>query len=149
VDRPRDSRTLRLAVAGLGLATTVVLVGICLILAFGAGETVKQVHHVGSAHATHAHLIHTTRSLPSEVPTVLWAFAAALGGALLGLMVPEPDTKSPAPWIALAALAAIVLVVLGKESLSGSPELESVVAAAGAAFVAILVPTPAAPEPTD
>lgn len=149
MDQPRDSQTFRLAVAGLGLAMAIALVGICLILAFGPSQVVHHVRHIGGARGLGGHSTGTTHSFPPDVPAVLWAFAAAFGGALLGLMLPEPLSKGSAPWVAMALLAAIVLVVLAAGGVSGSPELESLVAASGAALVAILVPTPAAPEPRD
>jgi len=49
----------------------------------------------------------------------------------------------------MVLLAVIVLVVFAAGGVSGSPELEALVAASGAALVAILVPTPASPEPKD
>ncbi len=136
--------------AGLGLAAAIALVGICLILAFGSSQVIHQVRHVGAARGDRVHVTTSTHSsLPPNVPAVLWAFAAALSGALVGLLVPEPKAKSPAAWIAMALLAAVILVVLAGGRASGSPELEALIAASGAALVAILIPTPAAPEPED
>lgn len=144
--------------AGLGVALAIVLIGICLILAFGSTQV--QVTHtahvdrtragrarVGSANATHGHSTHTSsKTTPREVPAVLWALAAALAGALVGLLIPEPSSTKPASWNAIGLLAVVILVVFAGGGVSGSPELESLVAASGAALIAILAPSPAVPQ---
>lgn len=147
MNEPRDSKAVRLAVAGLGLATAIVLIGICLILAFGSSEVTREVHVAAAHGARHARSIHSTHTIPLEVPAVLWAFAAALVGALVGLLLPDPSSNAPVPaWIAIAMLAVVILVVFAAGGVSGSPELEALVAASGAALVAILAPSPAAPQ---
>lgn len=159
MNESRDRKAVRLAVAGLGLATGIVLIGICLILAFGSSKVTHTTHadrtDPGGAHAGKAHTprVHSTsissQTTPREVPAVLWALAAALAGALVGLLLPAPSSKNPAPWIAMGLLAVVILLAFASGDVSGSPELESLVAASGAALIAILAPSPAASQFND
>lgn len=156
MNESRDKKAVRLAVTGLSGATAIVLIGICLILAFGSTQVTYTAHvdktrtgrtRVGSANAARGHsTLTSSKTTPREVPAVLWALAAALAGALVGLLIPEPSSTNPASWSAMGLLAVVILVVFADGGVSGSPELEALVAASGAALIAILAPSPAAPQ---
>lgn len=161
MNESRDKKAVRLAVTGLSVATAIVLIGICLILAFGSTQVTYTAHvdktrtgrtrvgrtRVGSANAARGHsTLTSSKTTPREVPAVLWALAAALAGALVGLLIPDPSSTNPASWSAMGLLAVVILVVFADGGVGGSPELEALVAASGAALIAILAPSPAAPQ---
>lgn len=92
----------------------------------------------------------STNSDGPTVPGELWLIAAGLLGALIGLLLPTPQGLSlptsrqePGGWIvaSLVFVAAAAIVVLGSIALQG------VLAAAVAAAVALLIPTPARYDP--
>lgn len=136
---PLDDGAYRIAVAAIGLALVVVLVGLCVIVAVGKG---------------------------GDVPKELWTTVSALGGGLLGLLAPPPApsaaTKAPrAEKIrekikrSLAIFAkdvwanrsvVILLIVFGAAIAVGaaekSPQLQALAAASGGALIGLLAPTP-------
>jgi hypothetical protein len=138
-----DKGTYRIAVAAVGCALIVVLAGICVIVAVGAG--VKE----------------------NEVPQELWTTASALAGGLLGILAPSPapsaasKTNSPPElgaklsrsvgillsdiWSNRAIV--VLLVVFGASVAVGAAEdvtsLQALAAASGGALVGILAPSPA------
>ena len=174
MDEPRDSATFRMAVGGLGLGLAIALAGICVILAFGSGEGedqhwIKVTSHgfdakrkPGSSRPrarSNARLSVGSHKLSGapEIPGALWAIAAALAGALLGLLLPSPllkreeDREEEVRWrtrdtpvmVFAVALALGVFFVGLFTDVSASRELQSLVAAGGACLVGIMIPTPA------
>lgn len=144
MDNSVDKGSYRIAVAMVGCALIVVLAGICVIVAVGAG--VKE----------------------NEVPQELWTTASALAGGLLGILAPSPAKSAALTTDSPSALGAkfsrsvsillsdiwsnraivILLVVFGASVAVGAaddvPSLQALAAASGGALVGILAPSPAA-----
>ncbi|HWB69552.1 MAG TPA: hypothetical protein VG518_06210 [Solirubrobacterales bacterium] len=159
MNEPRDRGAYRLAVGGIGAALVVLLLGICLVLAFGEGASCDAG---------------CTSSPP--IPSELWTLASGLAGGLLGLLAPAPTTstlqdrkakagassKKPeetnepnAAKVALTdlgenrtvgALLVVFVLSVAVGAISGSTELHSLSAASGAALLGLLVPTPASSD---
>jgi hypothetical protein len=138
-----DKGAYRIAVAAVGCALIVVLAGICVIVAVGAG--VKE----------------------NEVPQELWTTASALAGGLLGILAPPPAPSAASKTDSPSALGAkfsrsvsillsdiwsnraivILLVVFGASVTVGATDdvtsLQALAAASGGALVGMLAPAPA------
>lgn len=85
---PRDPKAYRIAIAALGLAVAVVLVGISWV-ATVHGKVLVYVEK-GSAHMqkdrTHIQIGHVLET--GHVPVELWFAAGALGGVFVGALIP-------------------------------------------------------------
>lgn len=126
---PEDPIAYRIAVAAIGLALVVFLIGAAIIAAGG-----------------------------NPVPTQYWTTGSAILGALLGILAPTPKRKTDRAHTILGELRAAVidlwmnrgllllLVLFGVSAGLGvsnsSPELLGVAAGAGGALVGLLAPPP-------
>jgi hypothetical protein len=170
MNEPRDAATLRMTVTCLGLSLALAVLAIGLILAFGPSRTVEHETSIpkrsasapkGGKPTTAGGTKLTSSESEAEVPTGLWAIAAGLAGALIGLLVPTPrlfffsEKKDVPPvvrahnhagLVALLLLAILGIVPVLTDDVSGSAK-QALFAAVGAAAVAIMIPTPARFDP--
>ncbi|HVO54423.1 MAG TPA: hypothetical protein VMT37_08420 [Solirubrobacterales bacterium] len=183
MNEPRDPATLRMAVACLGAALALTIVAIGLVLAFGPSRSVEHDHsairqresRTGGKPKRRTSRVRTTgsRSQPTVgVPGGLWALAAGLAGALVGLLVPTPrvgraakgknanatdgnDRRPPLSFTNISGFFAAGLLVLAIVAiwLSLLPDevseaaRQSLIVAAATALFAIMIPTPARFDP--
>ncbi len=125
---PRDSGAYRTAIASIGLALAVVLVGVCTIKAVG-----------------------------QHVPCVLWFIGSAAGGVLVGTLIPFSlrSTHSHAdksfaskvfnvPWesLLLVVILGVVLVLSATNSFGRSFLLHMLGVAIGGVLLGLLIPSP-------
>ena len=125
---PLDSKAFGYAVGGLALALIVTLTGICLILAFGAGEVVRFKGDV-------------THSKPPSVPTELWATAGALAAALLGLLVPAREPRRCAGILVVVLVLAVLAAIV-----AGGDHAAAVAVVGAAGLLGVLAPSPGRSE---
>jgi hypothetical protein len=92
-----------------------------------------------------------TSSDSPAAPQELWLIAAALFGALIGLLLPAPRKGDRLSELDGPIGLAIVMVMLAIFAVTGAVDdsvaLQGVLAAGGAALVALPIPTPASYDP--
>lgn len=161
VGDPRDRTAYAIALAGLGLALTVLIAGICwLAVQHGAGTEVLSkgcaLHPLADCRPEVS--IQHEADTP-YIPGGLWIALAFLGGALVGALIPSrplsPGLRSSVtgrPWLDLAigALCSVLLVAgavaLPADSRDALLAIVALAAAVLGLFLGVLIPSPARGE---
>jgi hypothetical protein len=157
VGDPRDRTAYAIALAGLGLALTVLIAGICwLAVQHGAGtEVLSQgcaLHPL--AHCRPEASIHHDTDTP-YIPGGLWIALAVLGGALVGALIPSRPlppgvrlsvTRKPRRALAIGAICSMLLVA-GAVALPGDARdvllaIDALAAAVLGLLLGLLIPSP-------
>lgn len=155
VGDPRDRTAYGLAIASLGFALVAVLIGICWISALeGDPSTTTTTRHC---------VLHKPIQCESKVsaaaaikpplpPDGLWVALAALGGVLVGVLIPLPLATPSLPgrlklgspeWILLAAFALGGLAAAVAIAAQDSLKEPFIWCAIGGIFLGLLIPSPA------
>lgn len=160
VGDPRDRTAFVIAFAGLGLALVVLLIGISWV-STERGSTsewsVARQHGCASKNVKRTKrpqkskqckplvtLAHTTT--PRAIPTGLWISLIAIGGVLVGALIPLPlprwTSRTHADCLVVASLlflmAGVVVVILASHSLTAY--------AVAAVLLGLSIPSPAREE---
>lgn len=165
VGDPRDRTAYGLAIAGLGLALVALIVGICWIgtednsVTSSATTTDTFTHKcplgIQSTKCRPVKLEHQASEVPqaqktSGIPRELWAALVALGGVLVGLLIPFPlSAWQSGPWSrerGWALFVAVVVLLTGVLLVTLSPELSLTRIGTGALLLGLLIPSPARGE---
>lgn len=157
VGDPRDRTAYAIAIASLGLALAVLLAGICwLAVQHGTGTDVlsQQCALHPLAHCRPEVSIHQDTDTP-YIPGGLWIALAALGGVLVGALIPLPPwpvEPQPAPcprtqyWLPMCVGSAAVLLVAAAAIPGYSRDILLSMGALGAAaagvLIGLLIPSP-------
>lgn len=159
VGEPRDRTAYSVAIGCLGLALVILLIGICWIAVENSGHDVTDVFThkcaLDVASCRPALYEHSTISAMS-IPDGLWIALAAIGGALVGALIPfstgalVPDSPQASydstawkwKWdfeliviTVLAALAATLVIIVWADSL--------LLFAIAGLLLGLLIPSPA------
>lgn len=149
---PRDRTAYAIAFAGLGLAFVVVLAGICW-LATHVASTGSLTHRCALHASGQCSSLRSFRYMAAaSVPPGLWAALVALGGVLVGALIPFPSWVEPSGrrgcghslWRAVLFLAPIAILALAVAELPhtvAKAHLEEL--AIAALLLGLLIPSPA------
>jgi hypothetical protein len=100
VGDPRDRTAYSLAIAGLGLTLVAALIGICWLSAQNGDPSSTITSHHCVLHAPivcGSQVFSIAAAKPPQPPAGLWVALAALGGVLVGALIPLPLTDFPSP----------------------------------------------------
>lgn len=157
VGDPRDRTAYAIAIAALGLALAVLIAGICwLAVQHGAGTDILSqgcaLHPLADCRPEVS--IHHDTETP-YIPGGLWVALAALGGTLVGALIPSrpllprlPLSVTRQPWLALAiGVICSMLLVAGAVALPGESKgvllaIDTLAAAAAGLLLGLLIPSP-------
>jgi hypothetical protein len=161
VGDPRDRTAYAIAFATLGLALTALIAGVCwLAVQHGTGTDIfaQQCALRSLAHCRPEVSIHHETDTP-YVPGGLWIVLAALGGILVGALIPLPawlaEARLPPSspirrWLPAALIAAAVLLVAAAAIPGYSRDILLSMGGLGAALAGVLlgllVPSPGRAE---
>lgn len=162
---PRDRTAYGLAIASLGLALVALIVGICWIgtedNSATSGATTAdtptakcrlgdQPAKCGAADPKDQASEVSRDPQASEIPKELWAALAAIGGVLVGLLIPFPlSAWQSGPWSrerGWSLAVAVAVLLAGALLVTFSPELSLTRIGAGALLLGLLIPSPARGE---
>lgn len=160
VGDPRDRTAYRIAFVGLGLALAILLIGISWISTEGESKsewTVGRGHGCASQNTKKAKdlkkterckppvtVAHTTT--PNQIPTGLWISLIALGGVLVGALIPFPLPRSTSTAHTVCLVLALLLFLLAGIAVVGSESKSFTDYAVVAVLLGLLIPSPAREE---
>jgi hypothetical protein len=155
VGDPRDRTAYGLAIASLGLALVAALIGICWISALeGDPPTTTTTRHcvLHKPIKCESKVSAATAIKPPLPPDGLWIALAALGGVLVGVLIPLPLATPLLPgrsklggteWSLFAAFALGGFIVAAAIVAQDSLKEPFAWCAIGGVFLGLLVPSPA------
>jgi len=149
---PRDRTGYGIALASLGVALAIVLIGICWIAVQRSDEPEVTVHGCFSTKRVQCSPEVAVRG-STNPPSALWVAFGALTGVVVGVLIPFPRESaqplSEAPsgiplawlWPAIVAAAAAVSLVVAHDNHESLPFYVAGVLFVGL-FVGLLIPSP-------
>jgi MFS family permease len=155
VGGPRDKTAYGIAIASLGFALVAALIGICWLSAQNGDPSSTITTHHCVLHAPilcGSKVVSTAAVKPPQPPDGLWIALAALGGVLVGALIPLPLAAFPSPsewrsgnrawglFVAFAFGAFIVGLVVAAHDDLKEP---FVWCAIGGVLLGLLIPSPA------
>jgi hypothetical protein len=153
VGDPRDKTAYSIAIASLGLALLLLIGGICWIAAQPGEPAQVIVHRCALAVPIHCRpeVVVNAATDPPGIPDGLGVALAALGGILVGALIPFPPLGTPPKewmpelraWALVLAVVCVVLVALTAVIAQNVSNQSLAWCATGGVLLGLLIPSPA------